>query len=55
MSASGNRDKINPLLRGTSINASYQVSLHLGKQFQRRRFLEINHSKKRIPCGGHVC
>jgi hypothetical protein len=41
------QNKINLLLRGTFINASYQVSVHLGKQFQKRRFLEIDHSKKK--------
>jgi hypothetical protein len=30
-------DEMNILYRGTSINASYQVSLHLAKGFQRRR------------------
>jgi hypothetical protein len=25
------------------------------KQFQRRRFLEIDQSETRIACGGHVC
>jgi hypothetical protein len=29
------------LYRGPSIDASCQVSVHLAKQFQRRRFLEI--------------
>ena len=29
------------LYRGPSIDASYQVSFHLAKRFQRRRFLEI--------------
>jgi hypothetical protein len=43
------------LYRGPSINAYYQVSDHLAKRFQMRRFLEINPSKKRIACGGHVC
>jgi hypothetical protein len=38
-----------------SIGASYQVSVHLAKQFQRRRFLEIDQSEKRIACGSHVC
>jgi hypothetical protein len=33
------------LYRGPSIDASYQVSVQLGKQFQRRRFLEIDQSK----------
>jgi hypothetical protein len=34
---------------------SYQVSVHLVKQFQRRGFLEIDQSETRIACGGHVC
>jgi hypothetical protein len=40
--------------RGPSIDASYQVSVHLAKRFQRRRFLEIDQSGTRIACGGHV-
>ena len=32
-----NRDKISNLYRGPSIDASYQVSVHLVKGFQRRR------------------
>ena len=40
--------------REPSIDASYQVSVHLAKLFQRRRFLEINQSETRIACGGHV-
>jgi hypothetical protein len=43
------------LYRGPSIDASNQVSVHLAKRFQRRRFLEINQSEARIACGGHVC
>jgi hypothetical protein len=35
------RDEISNLYRGPSIDASYQVSFHLVKWFQRRRFLEI--------------
>jgi hypothetical protein len=31
-----------------SIGASHQISVILAKQFQRRRFLEIDQSKKRI-------
>ena len=50
-----NRDKMNTLYRGPSIDASYQVSVHLDKRFQRRRFLEICLSETRIACGGHVC
>jgi hypothetical protein len=41
--------------RGPSIDASYQVSVHLAMLFQRRRFLEIDQSEIRIACGGHVC
>ena len=37
-----------------SIDASHQVSVHLAKQLQRRRFLEIDQSETRMACGGHV-
>jgi hypothetical protein len=43
------------LYRGSSIDASYQVSDHLTMRFQRRRFLEIDQSETRITCGDHVC
>jgi hypothetical protein len=43
------------LYRGPSIDVSYQVSVHLAKQFQRRRFLEINQPETRIAYGSHVC
>jgi hypothetical protein len=43
------------LYRGPSIDASYQVLVHLAKRFQRRRFLKIGHSETIIVCGGHVC
>jgi hypothetical protein len=33
-----NRDEMSNLYRGPSIDASYQISIHLGKRFQRRRF-----------------
>jgi hypothetical protein len=42
------------LFREPSIDASSQVSVHLAKRFQRRRFLEINQLETRIACGGHV-
>ena len=48
------RYEMNSLYRGPSIDASYQISVHLGKRFQ-RRFLEIDQSETRIACGGHVC
>jgi hypothetical protein len=34
------RDEISNVYRGPSIDASYQVSVHLAKRFQRRRFLK---------------
>ena len=49
------RDGMSNLYRGPAIDASYQVSDHLAKRFQRRRFLEIDQSETRIACGGHVC
>jgi hypothetical protein len=49
------QDEMIYLYRGPSIDASYQVSVQLAKQFQGRRFLEIDPSETRIVCGGHVC
>jgi hypothetical protein len=37
-----------------SIGASQQISVHLAKQFQRRRFLEIDQPETRIAYGSHV-
>ena len=48
------RDEISNVYRGPSIDASYQVSVHLTKRFQRRRFFKIGQSETRIVCGGHV-
>jgi hypothetical protein len=39
------------LYKGPSIDASYQVSVHLAKRFQ-RRFLKIGQSETIIACGG---
>ena len=50
-----NRAKMSNLYKGPSIDASYQVSIHLWKWFQRRRFLEIDQPETRIACGNHVC
>jgi hypothetical protein len=49
------RDEISNHYRGPSIDTSYQVSVQLAKQFQGRRFLEIDQSETRIACDGHVC
>jgi hypothetical protein len=48
-------EEMSILYRGPSIDASYQVSVHLAKWFQRRRILKISQSETRIACGGHVC
>jgi hypothetical protein len=45
------RDKINKLYRVSSIYVSYKVSVHLAKQFQRRRFSEIDQSETSIAYG----
>jgi hypothetical protein len=37
------------LYRRPSIDASYQVSVHLAKQFQRRRFKKIANQKQESP------
>jgi hypothetical protein len=47
--------RMNNLYREPSIDASYQVSDHLAKRFQRRIFLEFDQSETGIACGGHVC
>jgi hypothetical protein len=43
------------LNRGRSIDDYYKVSVHLAKQFQRRRFLEIDQSETSIVYANHVC
>jgi hypothetical protein len=48
------RDEISNLYRGPAIEASYQVSVHLAKWFQRRRLKKIGQSETKIACGGHV-
>ena len=49
------RDEMSNLYRGPAIVASYQVSVHLAKRFQRRRFLKIGQSETRSGYGSHVC
>jgi hypothetical protein len=49
------RDKISNPYREPSIDASYQVSVHLAKRFQRWRFLEFDQLEKRIAYGSHIC
>ena len=47
------RDEMSNLYRGP-IDASCQVSFHLAKRFQKRRFLKIGQSETRNFYGGHV-
>jgi hypothetical protein len=49
------QDEMSNLYRGSAIDASYQVSVHLAKRLQRRRFKKIGPSETRIAYGGHVC
>jgi hypothetical protein len=49
------QDEMSNLYRGPAIDASYQVSVHLAKRFQRRRFKKIGQSETRIVYGSHVC
>ena len=49
------RDEMSNHNKELSIGASYQVSIHLAKRFQRRRIKKISQSETRIACGGHVC
>ena len=37
------------LYRGPAIDASYQVSVHLAKWFQRRRFFKSANQKQELP------
>jgi hypothetical protein len=43
------------LYREPSIDASYQVSVHLAKRFQRTRFVKIDQLETRIAYGSHIC
>jgi hypothetical protein len=48
------QNEMSNLYRGPSIDASYQVSVHLAKLLQRSLF-ENYQSETRIACGGHIC
>jgi hypothetical protein len=48
------RDEMSNLYRGPSIDASYQVSVHLAKRFRRRRFKK-NRSIKNKNCLWRPC
>jgi hypothetical protein len=48
------RDEISNLYRGLSIDASYQVSVHLAEGFQRRRLKceKLTDDRRRMPSDG---
>ena len=48
------RDGMSNRYRGPSIDASYQVSVHLAKRLQKRRILKISQSETRVAYGGCV-
>jgi len=43
------QDEMSNLYRGPSIDASYQVSVHFAKWFQRRRFSKSANQKQELP------
>jgi len=43
------RNEMRNIYRGPSIVASYQVSVHLDKRFQRGIFKKIDQSEKELP------
>ena len=49
------RDKMGNLYREPSIDASYQVLVHLVSGFRGEDFLEIDQYETRIAYDGHVC
>jgi hypothetical protein len=46
---STDRDEMTNRYRGPSIDASYQVSVHLAKRFQRKRFKKSTNQKQELP------
>ena len=49
------RDEMSNLYRGPPIDASYQVSVHLAKWFQRRRFFRYQPIRNKNCLWRHVC
>ena len=50
------QDDMSDLYRGPSINASYQVSVHLDEGFQRRRLKceKLTDDRRRMPSDGKI-
>jgi hypothetical protein len=49
------RDGMSNLYKGPSIDATYQVSVHLAKRLQKRRIFKISQSETKVAYGSHVC
>jgi hypothetical protein len=43
------REEISNLCRGSAIDASYQVSVHLAKRFRGEEFLKSANQKQELP------
>jgi hypothetical protein len=52
-----NQNLVGGIYRRSSLKIAnfVPILIHLAKQFQRRRFLEINQPETRIAYGSHVC
>ena len=50
------RDEISNLYRGPSIDASYQVSVHLAQWFQRRRLKceKLTDDRRKVMAKAHI-
>ena len=51
-----NRDKMGKLYRGPSIDVPYQVSVHLAKEFQRRRLKceKLTDDRRQVMAKAHI-
>jgi hypothetical protein len=49
------QNEMSTLYREPPIDTSYQVSVHLAKQLQKKGIFKISQSETRVACGGHVC
>jgi hypothetical protein len=50
------RDKMSNLYRGSSIDASYQVSVHMAEGFQRRRlkYEKLTDDRRQVMAKAHI-
>jgi hypothetical protein len=50
------QDEMSPVYRGPSIEASYQVSIHLGKGFQRGRLKceKLTDNERQVMAKAHI-